>query len=488
MRPPMRDSGDESFAIRGAMMILRMFAAWTALTVFSAFAHPALAAGAGGIDPEAIAAAVAAVRPLDYGQSGPEHRELERLINATHGSPELRAVIEERIAGALLSEETAMAAKQFFCELLSRMGGEVSLPALAGTLRKPDLYHVNMACYALKTNPSPKVNPLLREALDGRGQPMFPIPVIELLGERRDAEAAEKLNTLLGETLTGTKREDTSIVAGYLIAALGNIGTAECAAMLRARRGEAHRGYEDKLADALLQCAMRAKEDGEIERAVSILRDLAEDGEPPVIQKGARSNLLDLGRLEIDFESIEPERLFDGEGFEGWNGNLEYFRIEDGSIVGGRMDAPIPHNEFLCTNREFSHFELRLKFKILGADPNAGVQIRSVRVPNSHEMRGYQADMGQQYWGCLYDESRRNRVLAAPDHDELMKHVNRDGWNEYVIRCEGRRIQLWINGYQTVDYLEPDETIGQRGAIGLQIHSGPPSEAWYKDIVIQEYQ
>ena len=38
----------------------------------------------------------------------------------------------------------------------------------------------------------------------------------------------------------------------------------------------------------------------------------------------------------------------------------------------------------------------------------------------------------------------------------------------------------------TVDYTEPDEAIEQRGLIGLQIHAGPPSEAWYKDVTIQE--
>ena len=46
-------------------------------------------------------------------------------------------------------------------------------------------------------------------------------------------------------------------------------------------------------------------------------------------------------------------------------------------------------------------------------------------------------------------------------------------------------MQLWLNGYQTVDYTEPDESVEQEGLIGLQIHSGPPTEAWYKDIKIK---
>ena len=62
---------------------------------------------------------------------------------------------------------------------------------------------------------------------------------------------------------------------------------------------------------------------------------------------------------------------------------------------------------------------------------------------------------------------------------------SRDDWNQYVIRCEGRRIRLWINDVPTVDYTEPDEVLEQTGIIGLQIHGGGPSEAWYKDIQLK---
>ncbi len=66
--------------------------------------------------------------------------------------------------------------------------------------------------------------------------------------------------------------------------------------------------------------------------------------------------------------------------------------------------------------------------------------------------------------------------------------MKRDDWNDYVIRAEGKRVRLSINGYQTVDYTEPDEGVEQRGRICLQIHGGPPSEAWYKDISIEPLQ
>lgn len=182
--------------------------------------------------------------------------------------------------------------------------------------------------------------------------------------------------------------------------------------------------------------------------------------------------------------AAEPDgytRLFDGKTFDGWEGNLKVFRIEDGAIVGGGLQEPIVRNEFLCTKKTYGDFELRLKCKLLGKDVNGGVQIRSRRVPNDSEVMGYQADMADGFWGCLYDESRRNRILAAPS-----QVVKPNEWNDYIIRCEGRRIQLWVNGQQTVDYTESDTTLPQTGVVGLQIHRGPAAEAWYKDICIEE--
>lgn len=179
-------------------------------------------------------------------------------------------------------------------------------------------------------------------------------------------------------------------------------------------------------------------------------------------------------------------QIFDGKSLAGWEGNLKVFRVEDGAIVGGTLQAPIARNEFLCTDQEYGDFELRLKFKVLGAGANAGVQFRSQRIPNHHEVKGYQADLGDGWWGSLYDESRRNKILSVADAAAVIKVLKRDDWNDYTIRCQGRKIQLWINGLQTVDYDEPDETLPQTGLIGLQIHGGKPSEAWYKNILVKK--
>lgn len=190
--------------------------------------------------------------------------------------------------------------------------------------------------------------------------------------------------------------------------------------------------------------------------------------------------------LAADEAGFTP--LFDGKSFNGWKGDTKKsFRITAGAIVGGTLNEKIPRNEFLTTARRYTNFVLRLEFKLLGGPKaNAGVQIRTERIPNHHEVIGYQADMGDGWWGSLYDESRRRKVLARADKALTDKLVKRDEWNSYEIRCQGKRITLLINGEQTVDYTEDDGKIPQHGIIAVQIHSGPPSEAWYRNIRIKE--
>jgi hypothetical protein len=187
--------------------------------------------------------------------------------------------------------------------------------------------------------------------------------------------------------------------------------------------------------------------------------------------------------------SAEPVKLFDGKSLAGWEGDTEKtWKVEDGAIVGGSLDAVVPRNEFLCTTGTYEDFELKVTFKLTGdkAKANAGIQFRTKRIPKHHEVSGYQADIGQDYWGALYDETRRNKVLARPAQDVIEKLVKHEDWNEYVIRAEGPRIRLWLNGTLTVDYTEEDEGIEKRGIIGLQIHGGASAKVYYRNITIEE--
>ncbi len=186
------------------------------------------------------------------------------------------------------------------------------------------------------------------------------------------------------------------------------------------------------------------------------------------------------------------QSLFDGKTLDGWEirpGEEGWWRVEDGMIVGGSLEKKVPHNTFLSSTQSFLNFELEFDIRVLGSEGfiNSGFQIRSVRVEGNHEMSGYQVDAGDGWWGKMYDESRRNKVIAeSADGDAVVAAVQSKGWNRYKIRAEGRRIQTWINGVAALDYTEKDHQIPQDGHFGLQVHGGGKVRVEMKNIHVKE--
>ncbi len=193
----------------------------------------------------------------------------------------------------------------------------------------------------------------------------------------------------------------------------------------------------------------------------------------------------------LSFAAAAPVPIFDGKTLEGWDYDAKIWRVEDGMITGGSTTEKITANHFICTKRSYANFELRLKIKCSG-DPktgmiNSGIQVRSVRVPGGAHMSGYQIDCGKGWFGKIYDEFRRNRVIATPvDQAALDKVVDVFGWNEYRIRAEGPRIQTWINGVLAIDYTEADPNIALDGQLGPQVHSGGVCLVQVKDVTIED--
>ena len=183
--------------------------------------------------------------------------------------------------------------------------------------------------------------------------------------------------------------------------------------------------------------------------------------------------------------------LFDGKTLAGWEGDMAWWRVQEGMITGGSLTEKVPRNFFLATTRSFQNFDLRLRLKLTGVPNtgmiNSGVQIRSVRVPSSTEMSGYQVDAGEGWWGKLYDESRRNKVIAeAADLAAVNAAMKPGEWIEYRIRAEGPRIRSWVNDVPALDYTETEPNIAQDGQIGIQIHGGGMALVQVKDVRIEE--
>jgi len=188
-----------------------------------------------------------------------------------------------------------------------------------------------------------------------------------------------------------------------------------------------------------------------------------------------------VGSAQVE-DGFEP--LFNGRDLTGWEGDSLLWLVEDGMLIG--RSPGIGYNDFLATEKSYSDFVLRLQVRLVGDVGNSGMQFRSQRVTGSMEMIGYQADIGPSWWGGLYDESRRRRMLVEQDADLITKTVRIDEWNDYEIEAIGKRLRLKLNGVVTADYQETDEGIESGGRIALQVHSGPALEVRFRNIRLSQ--
>lgn len=174
--------------------------------------------------------------------------------------------------------------------------------------------------------------------------------------------------------------------------------------------------------------------------------------------------------------------LFNGRDLKDWVFDTKHiWKVKDGVITGKHNG--LDHNDFLRTKESFRDFELRAQFQLVDGIGNTGIQFRSENATEPHEVSGYQADVGEQYWGSLYDESRRKRTLVSPP-PEALATLDRTAWNEYVIRAQGNFITLHLNGIRTVHYIE-QEHVAREGFIALQVHKGPKIEVHFRNLEIR---
>jgi hypothetical protein len=179
--------------------------------------------------------------------------------------------------------------------------------------------------------------------------------------------------------------------------------------------------------------------------------------------------------------------LFNGEDLTGWQGDPKLWRVENGEIVGSTEGVPpIEANTFLSTKETYGDFVLRIKVKL--RNHNSGIQFRSEQSDN-FVVSGYQADIAEQkYFGMLYEEKKRGFMpywkALTPEEQTAVHAASKAGdWNDFVIRCEGDKIQMKLNGTVVCDIVDPEGA--KSGVIALQLHRGDPMEVRFKDIYIK---
>lgn len=176
--------------------------------------------------------------------------------------------------------------------------------------------------------------------------------------------------------------------------------------------------------------------------------------------------------------------LFNGEDLTGWvtRGGQATYSVDDGCIVGAVGPGP---NSFLCTEREFADFELRIEL-ILEEPGNSGIQIRS-HVNEAGRVYGYQCevDPSERAWsGGIFEEGARGWLFPLKDK-VAQAAFKLDDWNQYVIRAEGRRIRTWVNGVPCADFMDEADEAAASGFIGLQVHGGKTGRIRWKNPLIR---
>jgi putative heme-binding domain-containing protein len=168
--------------------------------------------------------------------------------------------------------------------------------------------------------------------------------------------------------------------------------------------------------------------------------------------------------------------LFNGQDLTGWDGNRNLWSVQDGEIVG--KSPGIRHNEFLKSQMIAADFRFFAKVKLVPNKENSGIQFRSEALAGS-EVRGPQADVGEGWWGKLYEENGRG-ILSDRSGEE---YVRRDDWNDYEIIAEGSHVKTFVNGHVCVDL--DDAKLARRGFFAFQIHAGGPMEVRFKDLKLE---
>ena len=160
--------------------------------------------------------------------------------------------------------------------------------------------------------------------------------------------------------------------------------------------------------------------------------------------------------------------LFNGENLDGWVGNKQSYKAENGNIVVDPQGGGSGGNLF--TEKEYSDFILRFEFQLTpGANNGLGIhttlegdaayigkelQILDNTAPKYANLKAYQ------YHGSVYGVIPAKRGFQKPVGE----------WNEQEVFVKGSKVKVILNGTTIVDgdFIEASKN----GTIDGQDHPG----------------
>ncbi len=197
--------------------------------------------------------------------------------------------------------------------------------------------------------------------------------------------------------------------------------------------------------------------------------------------------------------------IFDGKTLAGWEGDPQYWRVENGALIGEVTATNLLKvNSFIVwRGGETRDFELKVEYRIT-ARGNSGINYRSAMATNfgPWAMRGYQADIDgrNQYTGQNYEEKGRTFLAlrgqvtrqvndqlpqiigTLGSTNELLAVIKTNDWNEYHLIASGNTLTHILNG-RVMSVVVDEDTANRKfdGLLGVQVHVGPPMKIEYRN-------
>ncbi len=208
--------------------------------------------------------------------------------------------------------------------------------------------------------------------------------------------------------------------------------------------------------------------------------------------------------------------LFDGKTLNGWSvkckpqdKDKKIWRVEKSEIVANSTNYDDHDYVWLVSNRKYTNFILRLRFKVnRDCAGNSGIQIWSRYDETTYVMQGPQIDIHPpQPWrtGMMWDETTGVQRWISPNLpagkwvDETMvkpgfKFIFSDegeGWNDMGIVAKDKKVTVTLNGVVVNEFdgtgilddeIHKSQGVGTYGNIALQVHTKDKIKIRFKDI------
>jgi hypothetical protein len=198
------------------------------------------------------------------------------------------------------------------------------------------------------------------------------------------------------------------------------------------------------------------------------------------------------------------ESIFDGKTLKGWDGDPQFWRVENEIIIGeSTAEKPVKVNTFLIwRGGQPKDFELKLEYRMNST--NSGVQYRSIELPDVGKwvLKGYQADIDfeNRYTGQLYEErgrgflamrgqmtrlqtGKKQIIAELRSGDDLKALIKTNDWNQVHIIARGNVLMHIFNGHLMAQAVDDDATgRAMGGLLGFQMHVGAPMKLEVRNI------